>query len=75
MFDSSSALQSFIEKIKTINFIQRLFFWKKVQVQLVDAAASLSNLLTEMENLRKTKNDLNQELIDCRKDLQLLNTE
>ena len=75
MFDPTTVLQTFIEKIKTIRFLQRLFSWKKVQSQLVDAAASLSNLITELENLRIIKSDLNQELLNCRKDVQLLHTE
>lgn len=75
MFDPATVLRNFIEKIKTISFIQRLFSWKRVQSQLVDAAASLSNLLTEMENLRQSKNDLSQDILNYRKDLQVLNAE
>ena len=73
MPDFINSLQSFIERIKTINFFQRLFFWRKVRMQLVDAATSLGGMLNELESLRNVKNEINTQLSDCRKDLQLSN--
>ena len=71
MSSNSDLLKSFFERIKTLNFFQRLFSWKKVRNQLMDAVAALSSLLTEYQGLQDDKNELGNQLSGCRKDLQL----
>jgi predicted nucleic acid-binding Zn-ribbon protein len=66
------SLRSFLERIGTISFIQRLFSWKKIRNELIDAAASLSSIDTELTNLYTTKIQLENELSGCRKDVRLL---
>lgn len=70
MFDST--LHSFLERLKTINFFQRLFFWKSVRTQLIDAAASLGSLQNELRNLENSKTELGNEISGYRKDIRLL---
>ena len=75
MNSNADLLRSFLESIKTLGFLQRLFSWKKVRNQLMDAAAALSSLLTEYQALQDNKNGLQNELSSCRKDLELASTQ
>ena len=54
MFDSTIQLRSFFERITTISFFQRLFFWKKVRTELIDAVSALSSFQKELEDIRNT---------------------
>jgi hypothetical protein len=67
------SLKSFLDKIKSLNFIQRIFFWKSIRNQLIDAVGALSRLLSEHQNLQDAKANLNSELLNTGKDLQIAN--
>lgn len=67
------ALKLFIEKIKSIGFLQRIFSWGKVKVELVDAAADLQKMITTSaylsESLQKLENEnqsLNKDLLNAK---------
>ncbi len=45
-------LKKLIERIKTIGFLERLFSWKRVRQQLVDAASDLQKLIANFDNLK-----------------------
>lgn len=66
------SLKSFIEKIRSLGFIQRLFYWKTIRHQLIDAATALSRLLADFKNVQETKTALDNQLSGCKKDLSLL---
>jgi predicted nucleic acid-binding Zn-ribbon protein len=72
MFNSSTPLHTFLEKIRTINFIQRLFFWTRIKNELISAASALSRMDAELQNTKNTVTELNNELSGCRKDISLL---
>lgn len=72
MFDTTTQLRTFFERIKTISFFQRLFFWKKVRTELIDAASALASLQKELEDLRSVKTDLNNDVLGYRKDIRVL---
>lgn len=72
MFSTTNALRAFLEKIKTLSFFQRIFFWKKVRTELIDAASALSRLEKEIEDLGSVKTDLNNDVLGCRKDIKVL---
>lgn len=46
-------LKRLLDKIKTISFWERLFSWRVVKEQLVDAVADLQKLVTNSENLKE----------------------
>lgn len=66
------SLKSFIEKIRSLGFIQRLLYWKTIRHQLIDAATALSRLLADFKNVQETKSALDNQLSGCKKDLSLL---
>ena len=72
MFENTIPLRSFFERIKTINFFQRLFFWKKVRTELIDAATALAHLLKENETLKTGNTQLINEGANYRKDIKVL---
>lgn len=57
-----SSLKMFIERIKNVSFFQRLFYWKAVRNQLIDAAADVSYLQNQLTNLQTTTNQLQIQL-------------
>jgi len=59
------SLKSFIEKIRSLGFIQRLFYWKTIRHQLIDAATALSRLLADFKNVQETKTALDNQLSGC----------
>jgi hypothetical protein len=71
MSTDADNLKYFIEKIKSLNFFQRLFHWRAVRNQLVDAAAALGKLLTEHENVQNARAALTGQVSDYKKDLQI----
>src|SRR5215207_2453381 len=71
MSTDADSLKYFIEKIKSLSFFQRLFHWRAVRNQLVDAAAALSKLLTEYENIQTARATLTAQVSDYKKDLQI----
>ncbi len=59
-------LKKLIENLKTLGFWQRIFRWKYIRQQLVDAVSDLQRLLTNSENLKEQNATLsthNSELI------------
>lgn len=69
---SITPLHNFLERIKSASFFQRLFSWRKIRNELIEAAKSLSGLDTELQNFASNNVQLNNELLGCRKDIQLL---
>lgn len=72
MYQPIASLYSFLERIRNINFFQRLFFWKKVRNELIDAASALSSMDTELTHLRNSKTQLESEVASYRKDIRML---
>jgi chromosome segregation ATPase len=52
-------LKKFIETIKTFGFWRRIFGWKTIRQQLVDASSDLQKLVTNYENLKEQNTHLN----------------
>lgn len=57
-----SHLKMFLERIKSLSFFQRLFYWKAVRNQLIDAAADVSYLQNQLNNLQTAGNQLQIQL-------------
>ena len=72
MLSSTNQLHSFLQRIKTISFIQRLFFWQKIRTELIDAAGALSSIDTGLANLNEVKTRLDNEVSSSRKDIKIL---
>ena len=72
MFNPTTPVHTFLEKIRTINFIQRLFFWNKVKNELINAAGALSRMDADLQNAKNTNTELNNEISAYRKDISLL---
>lgn len=70
---TKDTVKSFFEKIRSINFFQRLFKWKSIQNMLVDAFAAFNTLLNDYDNLQENKTSLHNQLSDSRKDFQIAN--
>ena len=66
-------LKKLIEKIKTIGFWERLFGWKSVQQQLIDAATDLQKLVTNSDNLRAQNTTLESQNSTLTTDLRVAN--
>jgi len=54
MESNTDNLRSLFDKLKTISFWQRLFGWKQVNNQLIDAYGELQRLLTSYAGLKET---------------------
>jgi archaellum component FlaC len=72
MNQNAEKLSFFIQKIRSVGFFQRLFFWKSIQNSLIDAASALSRLQADAENLQESKNALSMQLSDSRKDIEII---
>lgn len=72
---NSGNLKNFIEQLKTIGFLERLFNWKKVKNQLVDAAGDLQRLISTIDNLKVENIKLDNSILSIKKDLELKNHE
>lgn len=71
MITQTEILRSFIEHIRNISFLERIFSWRKTRNQLVQASEALGRLIAEQEGLLHTRQELVGELSSCRKDLQV----
>jgi hypothetical protein len=71
MPNTADNLKSFIERIRSINWFQRIFHWQRVKNHLIDVASELSTLLTQLENLETDKIDSGKQLSDYKKNLDL----
>ncbi|HMK24651.1 MAG TPA: hypothetical protein VK483_01380 [Chitinophagaceae bacterium] len=63
-------LKRLLESIKTIGFFGRLFSWKKIKNQLIDASTDLQKVITNSENLRETVSKLEVTTNGLSKDLE-----
>jgi hypothetical protein len=72
MFNCSTPLHTFLEKIKTVNFIQPLFFWTRIKNELISAVSALSRMDADPLNTKNTVTELNNELLGYKKDISLL---
>lgn len=52
---SVNQLHSFLQRIKTISFIQRLLFWKKIRNKLMEAAVALRSIDAQLQILKRAK--------------------
>src|SRR3954470_20765066 len=68
-------LRSFIEKLRSISFWERLFGWKAVRNGLIDAASSLNSLMGRIDHFQSANQELNNQLSDVRKDLTIAREE
>ena len=66
-------LKKFFESIKTIGLLDRIFGWKKIRHQLVDASADLQKLFSNVEISKDTILKLESGNSSLSKDLQLKN--
>jgi hypothetical protein len=66
-------LKKFFESIKTIGLFDRIFGWKKIRNQLVDASADLQKLFSNVEISKDTILKLESRNNGLDKDLQLKN--
>ncbi|MFC0775477.1 hypothetical protein [Terrimonas alba] len=64
-------LKRLIESVKTISFWGRLFGWRKIRTQLVDASADLQKLISNTDNLEADIYKLESTVNGLSKDLQL----
>ena len=64
-------LKNLIERIKTINFIERLFLWKNVRQQLINAVADLQKITSNISFLLETNTELKSSISGLSKDLDL----
>lgn len=64
-------LKSFIERIKTINFFERLFLWKNVRQQLINAVADLQKMTSNISFLLETNTELKSSISGLSKDIDL----
>ena len=66
-------LKKLIDILKTIGFWQRLFNWKRIRQQLVDAATDLQKLVTNSDNLREQNTKLTSDNSELTTELRVAN--
>lgn len=66
-------LKKLIDSIKTIGFWKRLFSWKTIRQQLVDAVSDLQKLITNADNLKEQNSSLNSDNSDLTTELRVAN--
>ena len=71
MENNTDNLKRLIERLKTFNFIDRLFRWSTIKILLIDAASDLQGLLTNFDGVKTNLNRLETENSGLTKDLQL----
>jgi len=55
-------LRAFLNRIRHINLFQRIFYWRSVRNELIDATESLSRLEADLEKLQDSKQYLDHQL-------------
>src|SRR5437016_6004143 len=55
-------LRSFLNRIRHLSFFQRLFYWKTIRNELIDATEALSRLESDLERLQDNSQQLNHQL-------------
>jgi hypothetical protein len=63
-------LNKFFEKVKTVGFIERIFFWKNVVTLSYDAYEEFKSVDKEMDALKKKLNEANSEVSSLKKDVE-----
>lgn len=71
MNSSIDVLKAFLQTIKSINFFQRIFSWRKIRNELIETASALGRLEAEFVTLQKRQAEQDNELNNYRKDLQI----
>jgi hypothetical protein len=74
MNNNTDNLNKLIDKLKTINFFERLFGWRKIKEQLLDAVVDFQKILSNTENLLERNLELKENNSSLIKDLDLANT-
>jgi predicted nuclease with TOPRIM domain len=62
----------FLGKSKNCRLLPTLVSWQKIRNELIEAAKSLSSIDNEFQHLTNGNTRLNNELLSCGKDVQLL---
>ena len=71
MESNTDNLKRLIERLKTFNFIDRLFRWSIIRTLLIDAASDLQGLLTSLDSVKSNLIRLEADNSGLAKDLQL----
>ncbi len=66
-------LKKLIDRLKTIGFFERLFSWKTVREQLMDAVADLQKVTSNTDNFIEKNSELKATNSGLTKDLELVN--
>jgi len=67
-------LKNFFEKIKELNFWQRIFRWKSIKILSYDAFNEFKNIAQKIENLSLDIEQRNNRIIDLEKSNEVLKT-
>lgn len=65
-------LKLFVEKIKNIGFIERLFSWSKVKTKLIDAVSDLQKIIHAIDSAKTENAKLENALLSLQKDLEIV---
>ena len=68
-------LKGFIDRMKSITFLERLFRWKMIQTQLMNAVADLQKMTSNLGHLLSINSDLKGNNSNLAKDLELSKTQ
>lgn len=66
-------LKRFVERIKSISFWERLFSWRKIRNELIDASADLQKLISNNDYLKETNTKQEGTILGLNKDIELKN--
>lgn len=75
MSTALDSLKSFVERLRSVSLLQRLFAWKAVRNQLIDAAAALAAVQSQLATLQAEKVEGQSLFSALRKDLALAQEE
>ncbi|QEC69337.1 hypothetical protein FRZ67_19230 [Panacibacter ginsenosidivorans] len=64
-------LKRLLDNLKTISFINRLFAWKKIKNQLIDAAIDLQKLISNIDNQKEALTKIEAEYSSLAKDFKI----
>lgn len=75
MSTALDSLKSFVERLRSVSLLERIFAWRAVLGQLIDAAAALSAVQSQLTTLQAEKGEGQNQLSALRKDLALAHEE
>jgi hypothetical protein len=75
MSTALDSLKSFVERLRSVSLLERIFAWKAVRNQLIDAAAALAAVQSQLATLQAEKVEGQSQLSALRKDLALAREE